>query len=82
MQPREAAWSLTNDTPTLPAPGWPAHCSAAATRSATPVRNAFAQVPRHVFVPEVGAAAAYRDEALVIKSAPTGCRSARRRSPR
>jgi protein-L-isoaspartate(D-aspartate) O-methyltransferase len=30
-------------------------------------QNAFAQVPRHVFVPEVGPSAAYRDEALVIK---------------
>src|SRR5215469_12993097 len=36
------------------------------------VRAAFARVPRHIFVPEVGAAAAYRDEALVIKCGPDG----------
>ena len=36
------------------------------------VQDAFARVPRHVFVPEVGAAAAYRDEALVIKCGPDG----------
>jgi protein-L-isoaspartate(D-aspartate) O-methyltransferase len=36
------------------------------------VQNAFARVPRHIFVPEVGPAAAYRDEALVIKCGPDG----------
>jgi protein-L-isoaspartate(D-aspartate) O-methyltransferase len=36
------------------------------------VAEAFAQVPRHVFVPEVGPAAAYRDEAFVIKCGPDG----------
>lgn len=36
------------------------------------VQDAFARVPRHIFVPEVGAAAAYRDEALVIKCGPDG----------
>jgi protein-L-isoaspartate(D-aspartate) O-methyltransferase len=36
------------------------------------VQDAFAHVPRHIFVPEVGAAAAYRDEALVIKCGPDG----------
>jgi protein-L-isoaspartate(D-aspartate) O-methyltransferase len=36
------------------------------------VQEAFAQVPRHVFVPEVGPAAAYRDEAFVIKCGPDG----------
>jgi protein-L-isoaspartate(D-aspartate) O-methyltransferase len=36
------------------------------------VQDAFARVPRHVFVPEVGASAAYRDEALVIKCGPDG----------
>lgn len=34
--------------------------------------SAFARVPRHIFVPEVGPAAAYRDEALVIKCGPDG----------
>jgi protein-L-isoaspartate(D-aspartate) O-methyltransferase len=36
------------------------------------VLKAFARVPRHVFVPEVGPAAAYRDEALVIKCGADG----------
>jgi protein-L-isoaspartate(D-aspartate) O-methyltransferase len=36
------------------------------------VQEAFATVPRHVFVPEIGPAAAYRDEALVIKCGPDG----------
>jgi protein-L-isoaspartate(D-aspartate) O-methyltransferase len=36
------------------------------------VAEAFAEVPRHVFVPEVGPAAAYRDEAFVIKCGPDG----------
>jgi protein-L-isoaspartate(D-aspartate) O-methyltransferase len=37
-----------------------------------PVTEAFARVPRHVFVPEVGPSAAYRDEAFVIKCGPDG----------
>lgn len=37
-----------------------------------PVLAAFAQVPRHLFVPEVAASAAYRDEALIIKCGPDG----------
>jgi protein-L-isoaspartate(D-aspartate) O-methyltransferase len=36
------------------------------------VQEAFATVPRHVFVPEIGPTAAYRDEALVIKCGPDG----------
>jgi protein-L-isoaspartate(D-aspartate) O-methyltransferase len=36
------------------------------------VHEAFALVPRHVFVPEIGPAAAYRDEAVVIKCGPDG----------
>ncbi len=36
------------------------------------VQDAFATVPRHLFVPEIGPAAAYRDEALVIKFSPDG----------
>lgn len=36
------------------------------------VLKAFARVPRHIFVPEVGPAAAYRDEALVIKCGADG----------
>jgi len=37
-----------------------------------PVLGAFATVPRHLFVPEVAPAAAYRDEAFVIKCGPDG----------
>jgi protein-L-isoaspartate(D-aspartate) O-methyltransferase len=37
-----------------------------------PVQDAFARVPRHLFVPEVGPSAAYRDEAFVIKCGPDG----------
>jgi protein-L-isoaspartate(D-aspartate) O-methyltransferase len=36
------------------------------------VREAFAVVPRHLFVPEMGQAAAYRDEAFVLKLGPDG----------
>src|SRR5215472_14469916 len=36
------------------------------------VHTAFARVPRHVFVPELEPAAAYRDEAFVIKCGPDG----------
>ncbi len=36
------------------------------------VAEAFARVPRHLFVPEVGPAVAYRDEAFVIKCGPDG----------
>jgi protein-L-isoaspartate(D-aspartate) O-methyltransferase len=36
------------------------------------VQAAFAAVPRHVFVPEVAPADAYRDEAFVIKCGPDG----------
>jgi protein-L-isoaspartate(D-aspartate) O-methyltransferase len=37
-----------------------------------PVRDAFAQVPRHLFLPEIGQAAAYQDEAFVLKCGPDG----------
>jgi protein-L-isoaspartate(D-aspartate) O-methyltransferase len=37
-----------------------------------PVQDAFASVPRHLFVPEVGEANAYRDEAFVLKCGPDG----------
>src|SRR5215475_9854381 len=36
------------------------------------VHAAFARVPRHIFVPEMGSAAAYRDEAFVIKCGADG----------
>jgi protein-L-isoaspartate(D-aspartate) O-methyltransferase len=72
MQPRE------HEPPTRPADADAArarlarelrHRGRALSRS---VVEAFAQVPRHVFVPEAGPAAAYRDEAFVIKCGPDG----------
>src|SRR5580698_10096895 len=36
------------------------------------VQDAFASVPRHLFLPEIGAADAYRDEAFVLKCGPDG----------
>lgn len=45
---------------------------ASGRRLSRPAQNAFAQVPRHVFVPEVGPSAAYRDDAIVIKCGPDG----------
>jgi protein-L-isoaspartate(D-aspartate) O-methyltransferase len=36
------------------------------------LQQAFASVPRHVFVPEIEPSAAYRDEAFVIKCGPDG----------
>ena len=73
MQPLEPAWVNPPETPD--------HARArlveelrqrggrALSRS---VQDAFARVPRHVFVPEVGPAAAYRDEAFVIKCGADG----------
>ena len=72
MQPRDQEWATG-----------PADADAARARLARELRHrgralsrsvveAFARVPRHVFVPEVGPAAAYRDEALVIKCGPDG----------
>ena len=72
MQPRE---------PSLP--DHPEAADAARARLATELRrrsralsrsvqDAFARVPRHVFVPEVAPTDAYRDEALVIKCGPDG----------
>ena len=37
-----------------------------------PVQDAFARVPRHLFLPEIGEADAYRDEAFVLKCGPDG----------
>ena len=85
MQPREPAQS--NDRDPAPAAAPAADVSAgpdaARARMASELRQhghalspsvqaAFATVPRHVFVPEIGPAAAYRDEALVIKCGPDG----------
>jgi protein-L-isoaspartate(D-aspartate) O-methyltransferase len=80
MQPREPARSDSRDPakPAVPAPATSAGPEAARARMASELRerghalspsvqHAFATVPRHVFVPEIRPAAAYRDEALVIK---------------
>ncbi len=77
MDPHEPAWTSQPDPPGT------ASAAAARARLVTELRHrgsglsrsvqdAFARVPRHVFVPEVGAAAAYRDEAFVIKCGPDG----------
>jgi protein-L-isoaspartate(D-aspartate) O-methyltransferase len=77
MHPREPAWTNQPDPSESTSP------DAARARLVTELRHrgsglsrsvqdAFARVPRHVFVPEVGAAAAYRDEAFVIKCGPDG----------
>jgi protein-L-isoaspartate(D-aspartate) O-methyltransferase len=77
MDPRESAWASQPDQSANISP------DAARARLVTELRNrgggfsrtvqeAFASVPRHVFVPEVGAADAYRDEAFVIKCGPDG----------
>jgi protein-L-isoaspartate(D-aspartate) O-methyltransferase len=85
MQSREPPWTRQADQPDssehFPAEdGGP---DAARARLASELRRhgpplsalvhaAFARVPRHVFVPEMGTAAAYRDEAFVIKCGPDG----------
>ncbi len=57
----------------LPAPGWSTELRQRGGRALSrSVQEAFARVPRHVFVPEVEPAAAYRDEAFVIKCGPDG----------
>jgi len=76
MDPRDPAWTSEPDPPEPAAAAARArlvtelrHRGSGLSRS---VQNAFARVPRHVFVPEVGPAAAYRDEAFVIKCGPDG----------
>jgi len=88
MQPREPTRSNNRApadaaAPVAPAAATSAEPDAARARMASELRqhghalsplvqDAFATVPRHVFVPEIGPAAAYRDEALVIKCGPDG----------
>ena len=85
MQSREPPWTRQADQPDssehVPAEeGGP---DAARARLASELRRhgpplsasvhaAFARVPRHVFVPEMEPAAAYRDQAFVIKCGPDG----------
>lgn len=77
MHTREPAWTNQPDLPDDASPDAARarlvselrHRGGVLSRS---VQEAFARVPRHVFVPEVGAAAAYRDEAFVIKCGPDG----------
>jgi len=77
MHPHEPAWTNEPDQGETTSP------EAARARLVTELRHrgsvlsrsvqdAFARVPRHVFVPEVAAADAYRDEAFVIKCGPDG----------
>jgi protein-L-isoaspartate(D-aspartate) O-methyltransferase len=77
MDPRESAWTRQSDPSANTSP------DAARARLVTElqfrggalsrsVEEAFARVPRHIFVPEFDAVAAYRDEALVIKCGPDG----------
>jgi len=77
MDSREPAWTIHS------APSASTSADAARARLVTELRfregalsrsvqAAFARVPRHIFVPEVDAVAAYRDEALVIKCGPDG----------
>ncbi len=88
MQPRDSTRSNNRApadaaASVVPAAATPAGPDAARARMASELRqhghalsplvqDAFATVPRHVFVPEIGPAAAYRDEALVIKCGPDG----------
>jgi protein-L-isoaspartate(D-aspartate) O-methyltransferase len=72
MQPREPA-ETTHSDPAAAARARLATELRHRARALSPaVQKAFARVPRHVFVPEVGPAAAYRDEALVIKCGADG----------
>lgn len=77
MDPREPAWTRQSDrdASTSPAAARARLVSELVVRGgglSQPVHEAFARVPRHIFVPEVGPAAAYRDEAFVIKCGPDG----------
>jgi protein-L-isoaspartate(D-aspartate) O-methyltransferase len=77
MDPAERTWTSQSDQSASTSP------DAARARLVTELRlrgsgfsrtvqEAFALVPRHVFVPEVRASEAYRDEAFVIKCGPDG----------
>jgi protein-L-isoaspartate(D-aspartate) O-methyltransferase len=85
MQSREPTWTRQADQPDSSEHPSADECGpdAARARLASDLRRhgpplsasvyaAFACVPRHVFVPEMGPAAAYRDEAFVIKCGPDG----------
>lgn len=85
MQSREPTWTTQADQPDSPAhpPAEEGGPDAARARLASELRQhgpplsasvyaAFSRVPRHVFVPEIEPAAAYRDEAFVIKCGPDG----------
>ncbi len=72
MQPHEPSWAIrpeAADAARAQLASDLRHRSWALSRS---VQEAFAAVPRHVFVPEVAPALAYRDEAFVIKCGPDG----------
>ena len=72
MQPREQSLPVPAETAAAARARLASelrHRGRALSRS---VQNAFAKVPRHVFVPEVPPADAYRDEAFVIKCGADG----------
>jgi len=75
MDPGERAWTPQPETSTSPDAARARLVTELTLRGAglsRTVQEAFARVPRHIFVPEVGAEAAYRDEAFVIKCGPDG----------
>jgi len=72
MQPREPAWSAETEAAADARARLVSSLRHGGRGLSHSVQRAFAQVPRHVFVPEVGPAAAYRDEAFVIKCGPDG----------
>jgi protein-L-isoaspartate(D-aspartate) O-methyltransferase len=64
--------SLVSDTAEAARARMAADLGARSRALSGPIQAAFATVPRHLFVPEVGPSAAYRDEAFVIKCGPDG----------
>jgi protein-L-isoaspartate(D-aspartate) O-methyltransferase len=74
MTDREPAGSAPPgpDTPDAARARLAADLHASGRAPSRPVREAFGVVRRHLFVPEMGQAAAYRDEAFVLKCGPDG----------
>ena len=72
MQPREPAQSAHPQTADAARARLASDLRERSRALSRPVQDAFALVPRHVFVPEVAPAAAYQDEAFVIKCGPDG----------
>lgn len=74
MTDRDLARSAVpdNDTPDAARARLAAGLRASGRALSPPVQRAFAQVPRHLFVPGIEQATAYRDEAFVLKCGPDG----------